>query len=152
MIELRQARTVTVLIDVEAMCQQTRRHEILAEARQFLSSIAHAEAISSSAHFILVLTKTDLIDAADNAAGLRAAFETLAVDVEAKHGEALGQVSAMEIAASPQVTGVDRGLGVEALLRAWLEAPEQKEQVKPRTAVRPRRAMGRYSHEGDAHA
>lgn len=152
LIELRHARTVTVLIDGEAMCQPPRRHEILAEARQFLSSIAHAEVLSPGGNLILVLTKTDLIDTADNAAGLRAAFKALVADVKAKHGEALGQVSAMEIAASPQTTGVDRGFGVEALLRAWLEAPEQKEQVKPRTAVRSSRAMGRYGQEGDAHA
>ena len=120
LIELTQAWAITVLIDGEAMCQPLRRHEILAEARQFLSSITHAEALSPSARLIFVLTKTDLVDASDNAAHLRAAFEALVTDVETKHGKALGQVrlgqvsNAMEIAASPQIKGVERGLGVEA--------------------------------------
>ena len=152
LIELTQAWTITVLIDGGAMCQPLRRHEILAEARQFLSSIMHAEALSPSARLIFVLTKTDLVDSSDNAAHLRAAFKALVTDVETKHGNDLGQVSAMEIAASPQIKGVERGLGVEALLRAWLEAPERKERAKLRPPVRPCRAMGRYGHEGDAHA
>ena len=152
LIELTQAWTITVLIDGGAMCQLLRRHEILAEARQFLSSIMHAEALSPSARLIFVLTKTDLVDSSDNAAHLRAAFKALVTDVETKHGNDLGQVSAMEIAASPQIKGVERGLGVEALLRAWLEAPERKERAKLRPPVRPCRAMGRYGHEGDAHA
>ena len=147
-IELSQCSVLTVLIDGEALCTPTRRHSVLSEARQFLSSLFGRGTLPREAQVVLVLSKVDEVEASDDPGAVRLSFETFVAETREAYSARVAQLHTVEIAASPKNAGTPRGHGVETLLRIWLSGVDVREHYSAQIISKPKRAVGRFEVHG----
>lgn len=149
LIELSQCSVLTLLIDGAGLCSPTRRHAVISEARQFLSSIFERGALSRDAHLLIVLSKIDLVEASGEADALRSAFDAFFEEAYAAYQSRVAGMQAMKVAASPAGPGTPRGFGVNALLRIWLAGGDLGEHLADSQLRRASRTMCRFGAQGD---
>lgn len=119
--EVTRADSLTVLVDGDRLIDSSTRHEVRSEVLFLLQALRDSDAIREPLHMALVLTKLDAVRS--SAAGQRADddFQVLVRDVRQRFAEMLTVVEPFRIAASPKTDVVQRGIGLEGLLRFWLK-------------------------------
>jgi hypothetical protein len=119
--ELRRADVLTVLVNGEHLADSAQRHETKAVTPQMVGALVEAGSIRRGCRLAIVLTKQDVVLASPHAARVEADFGELVDGIVEDLGTHFAKIERFAIAASPRdVANVQRGQGVDRLLRFWL--------------------------------
>lgn len=119
--EVTRADSLTILVDGDRLRQSSTRHEVRSEVLFLLQALRDGDAVRGPLRVALVLTKLDAVKASVAPERADGDFETLVRDVRDRFAEMLAVVEPFRIAASPKTNVVQRGTGLEALLRFWVK-------------------------------
>ncbi len=119
--ELRRADVLTVLVNGEHLASSAHRHETMAITSQMVGALVEAGAVRGGCRLAVVLTKQDIVLASANSARVSGDFTNLFDGILEDYNAYFGEIESFVIAASPRnIADVQRGLGVDRLLRFWL--------------------------------
>ncbi|WDJ88094.1 MULTISPECIES: TRAFAC clade GTPase domain-containing protein [Xanthomonas] len=123
--ELRRADVLTVLVNGEHLSTSAQRHETKAITPQMVDALVEAGSVRQGCRLAIVLTKRDVVLSSQNAARVDADFGELVDGISEDHRTHFAEIERFVVAASPcDVANVQRGLGVDQLLRFWLRPAE----------------------------
>lgn len=121
--ELRRADVLTVLVNGEHLVSSEHRHEAKAMTAQIVGALVEAEAVRRGCRLAVVMTKQDVVLGSPNADRAAKDFGEVVDGIVEDHVNYFGEIKHFVIAASPRnVVDVQRGLGMDTLLRYWLRS------------------------------
>ena len=141
-VEFEHGVVVNVLVDGRGLCDSGERHAVSAQARSIVDALAASVADFNKLRLNLVLTKYDLVAASEQSDRAMEDFNALTEEIKAAFGGTFASITPYVTAASPQIKGVEKGYGVEDLIRSWLAGNRRCEDFAA-PPVSASRSMGR---------
>jgi len=132
--ELARADSMTILVDGERLTDSGERHNLHSEIILMLQGLRDGRALRVGLPLAVVLTKLDAVRASPNGERATRDFDALLAELRRLFGDLVSEVRAFQIAASPKVDNVRRGIGVPELLLFWIGStvgPVETESPSP---------------------
>ena len=128
--EIRRADCLTILVDGERLLHTGDRHNLQSQISLIIQAIIESDAMPFNLPLALVLTKLDVVRQSDKAAKAEADFASFSKQLSELYGDRFTNIAEFRVAASPKTTQLERGTGIQDLLRFWLDATPDVAQVK----------------------
>jgi hypothetical protein len=144
-VEIRRADSILIMVNGELLLDLTARLDVRQDTLMILQGLKDGDVLSKSQRLAVVLTKLDVIEAAQPAERDKALreFDGIANMIRARFGSVFYEVLPFKIAASPATEILPYAYGTDGLLKFWVE-PQVPSGPKLLPKTTSARAMGRY--------
>ena len=149
-IEIDRADSVSILIDGEKLLCGAR-HNLSSELKLMLQALKDGNGLANKLSLAVVLTKLDAVESSEERDRGMQGFERLVGEIKRLFGDSFAAIEEFRVAASPKMSGAEKGEGLDELLAFWMS----NRRVVPTEGEKeliPSRAFGRLrvqEAEGD---
>ena len=117
--EVSRADSVTVLVDGRRLLESRERHNTRSEIGLMLRAMVEGNFFQRSPHLTFVLTKMDLVQASVDSDRALTDFQKVVSQARPIVCPHTASISYVQVAAAPETPAVERGTGIDELLRLW---------------------------------
>lgn len=132
MFELRRADAITILVDGRRLASPKDRADVMGSIPLIIMGMVENGAFLRKPNLAIVLTKEDAVRASDRTERVERDFQAIVEGIQTEFAEHFGEFGSFVTSASPADTNIERGAGLDELLRFWLKPTAQPKAARIR--------------------